>query len=218
MRDFAGVDDVGVVQALFSWVRPREIDRLLLPTDGVAPARRLFEPHWRHTLPAGASRIDRLSSLMVEANIRLILPNDFLFKVDTASMRHSLEVRVPLLDEDLMAFGMSLPHRLRVDGRSGKRVLRTIARRHLPERVVDREKQGFALPVDSWVTPECKTAMAEVLLDPGARVNEYLARDVHADWVESFCSGATHPELPRMALYQRVIMVLALELALADAA
>ena len=51
-----------------------------------------------------------------EVNTRLMLPNDFLFKVDTASMRESLEVRVPMLDEELFAFGLSLPHRLKVDG------------------------------------------------------------------------------------------------------
>ena len=47
-----------------------------------------------------------------------MLANDYLYKVDTASMKESLEVRVPMLDEDLMAFGLSLPHQLKVNGRN----------------------------------------------------------------------------------------------------
>ena len=53
--------------------------------------------------PPRASRLERLSAHATEINTRLTLPNDFLFKVDTASMRESLEVRVPMLDEDLFA-------------------------------------------------------------------------------------------------------------------
>ena len=53
--------------------------------------------------------MERLSAHATEVNTRLVLPNDFLFKVDIASMKESLEVRVPMLDEDLFAFGFSLP-------------------------------------------------------------------------------------------------------------
>ena len=216
IRDFAGKDDVGVVQALFSWIRPREHERLLVDARRVEPARRLFEPQWTHAHAPGTPRLERLSSLAVEANVRLVLPNDFLFKVDTASMRHSLEVRVPLLDESLMDLGLSLPHDLRVEGREGKRVLRAIARKHLPTEVIDRPKQGFALPVDSWVTTEFKDELRSTLLDPASPVAEHLSREVYAPWIESFCDGEQRKDLTRLSLYQRATMLLALDLALRD--
>ena len=72
-----------------------------------------------------------------------MLPNDFLFKVDTASMRESLEVRVPMLDEDLFAFGLSLPHACKVEGRSPKKVLRAVAERWLPASIARKPKWGF---------------------------------------------------------------------------
>jgi asparagine synthase (glutamine-hydrolysing) len=214
IRDFAGTDDVGLVQALFSWIRPLEHERLLADPSSVAPARRLFEPRWTHVHSQGATRLERLSSLAVETNVRLVLPNDFLFKVDTASMRHGLEVRVPLLDEDLMDAGLALPHGLRVEGRQGKRVLRSIARRHLPAEVIDRPKQGFVLPVDSWVTREFKDELRSTLLEPGSPVADHLAREVYTPWVESFCDGEQHQGLSRLALYQRATMLLALDLGL----
>jgi asparagine synthase (glutamine-hydrolysing) len=56
----------------------------------------------------------------------LILANDFLPKVDTASVRHGLEVRVPMLDEEVIDYGLTLPRTLRVRGRTGKRLLRAL--------------------------------------------------------------------------------------------
>ena len=88
-----------------------------------------------------------------------MLPNDFLFKVDTASMRESLEVRVPMLDEDLFAFGLSLPHRLKVNGRTCKRVLREVAKRRLPPAVANKPKWGFGIPVDTWVDADFKARL-----------------------------------------------------------
>jgi asparagine synthase (glutamine-hydrolysing) len=147
-----------------------------------------------------------------------MLPNDFLAKVDTASMRHSLEVRVPLLDEDLMDFGLALPHRLRVRGRKGKRVLREVAKRHLPHDVIERQKQGFSVPVDTWVTDEFKANLRETLLEDHSPVAEHLSKGVYRPWVESFVRGEQLPGLSRPALYQRTTMLLSLDLALRDAA
>ena len=108
LKELAGADDTTIVQNLLCWVRDEEHRRLCLDTN-MLPVRRLFEPQWEHHLPSGAARLERLSALATEANVRLMLPNDFLFKVDTASMKESLEVRVPMLDEDLFVFGLSLP-------------------------------------------------------------------------------------------------------------
>ena len=67
-------------------------------------------------MPRSAGRAERVSALATEVDLRLTLPNDFLFKVDMASMRESMEVRVPMLDEDLVEFGLSLPYALKVRG------------------------------------------------------------------------------------------------------
>lgn len=215
LQDLAGADDTAVVQNLFCWLREDEQQRLCLNGETL-PIRRLFERQWTHDLPAKASRLERLSALATEANIRLILPNDFLFKVDTASMRESLEVRVPMLDEELMAFGLTLPHRLKVKGRTCKLVLREVAARHLPAVVASKPKLGFGIPVDLWVDADFKTRLRETLLDSPAGLSEFFRPEIYRPWVEAFCSGRRVPEASRQGLYQRVIMLLAVHLALSQ--
>jgi asparagine synthase (glutamine-hydrolysing) len=210
MRDLAGADDTTVVQTLFSWLRASEQRELLVDAGSVAPARHLFERRWPSE-DAGGSRTDRLAAHAVEANVRLILPNDFLFKVDAASMRHSLEVRVPFLDEELVDFGLSLPRELRVRGTVGKPVLREVARRHLPGPVAAKPKQGFAIPVDRWLGDDVRAAARESLLAPDAPVAEHLRHEVFAPWVTAFADGTSVPGVSREGLYQRVMMVLSLD-------
>jgi asparagine synthase (glutamine-hydrolysing) len=217
VRDLAGADDASILQTIFSWVREREHRQLLGDPDGVEPPGRLFEPRWSYSLAHGASRLERLSAHAVEANVRLVLANDYLVKVDTASMRHSLEVRVPMLDEDLIEFGFTLPHELRVEGRAGKRILRRVAERNLPPAVAARSKQGFEVPFDRWVDPAFSAQVRDALLDPSSPVTDHLDRRAYAPWVDAFSNGGTAAGVTRDGLYQRVMMLLALDLSLRDA-
>src|SRR5262249_27234217 len=120
LKDLAGADDTSVIQSLFCWIPEKQHRHLCRHTD-LLPIRRLFESEWEYHLTPEASRAEQLSAHATEVNTRLVLPNDFLFKVDTASMKESLEIRVPMLDEDLFAFGLSLPLHLKVKGRTCKR-------------------------------------------------------------------------------------------------
>lgn len=212
LREFEGADDTSITQNLFSWIREEEHTRLCLDDGKVLPIRRYFEPQLCD-LPTRASRLERLSALVTEANVRLVLPNDFLFKVDTASMRESLEVRVPMLDEDLFTFGLSLPHRLKVTGRTCKRVLREIAARRLPTAVARKPKWGFAIPIDTWVDEAFKARLRHTLLESDSRLPEFFRLEAYRPIIETFCNGGVHPGISRQGLYQRVIMLLALHLA-----
>jgi asparagine synthase (glutamine-hydrolysing) len=213
VREFEGADDVAVSQNLFSWTREDEHRRLCRDELKALPIRRLFEPQFDLLLPKGAGRVERLSALVTETNIRVVLPNDFLFKVDTASMRESLEVRVPMLDEDLFAFGLTLPHCFKVAGRTCKRVLRAVAERRLPPAVARKPKQGFAIPVDNWVDADFKDRLKITLLGPSSRLPDFFHPEVYRPIIEAFCHGRPHPNISRQGLYQRVIMFLSLQLA-----
>lgn len=216
LGELAGADDIAIVQNLFSWIREDEHSRLCVDEKEAQSIRRLFEPRWDYVLPKNASRIERLSAYATEISTRLMLPNDFLFKVDTASMRESLEVRVPMLDEDLFDFGLSLPHRLKVQGRTCKRVLRAVADRWLPPRVAQKPKRGFAIPVDTWADREFKTRLKETLLGTGSGLPEFFRSDVYRPMVEAFCDGTPYPSVSRQGLYQRAIMLLSVHLGLSN--
>jgi asparagine synthase (glutamine-hydrolysing) len=213
LGDLANADDTSIIQNLFCWVREREHNRLCQEMD-VLPVSRLFEPHWDHRLPPGASRLERLTMQATEANIRLMLANDFLFKVDIASMKEKLEVRVPMLDEDLFDFALSLPHSLKVKGQTCKRVLRTIAQRKLPPAVANKRKCGFMIPVDTWVDSDCQARLRAMLLGPSSMLPEFFRPEAYRPMVEAFCDGHPYPGISREGLYRRAIMLLSVQLAL----
>ena len=80
-----------------------------------------------------------------------VLPNDMLKKVDMMSMRHSLEVRAPFLDRELVDFVNGLPEEYKLQGNNGKRILRDAFREVLPDEVFSRSKKGFEIPLHDWI-------------------------------------------------------------------
>ena len=205
--------DTSIIAGLFRWVRDEELHELL-PDLKVDPVRRLFEKSWSHEFPAGANAIERLSAHATEVNVRLILPNDFLFKVDVGSMRESLEIRVPMLDEDLFELGLSLPHRLKVEKRTGKIVLRELARRQLPQAVANKPKWGFGVPLDRWVSDDFLVRLRDTITSRSPIAQFYDPR-AYMPLIEAFCSrDATFGRISREGLYQRVILLLSAHLTL----
>jgi asparagine synthase (glutamine-hydrolysing) len=83
--------------------------------------------------------------------IRLYLQDDILVKVDRASMLHSLEVRAPFLDCDLVEFLRRLPTNMKLRNGTSKWILRQCAQQLLPREVLTRSKQGFAVPMGQWL-------------------------------------------------------------------
>lgn len=83
--------------------------------------------------------------------IRTYLQDDILVKVDRASMLHSLEVRAPFLDIELVDFLRRLPADVKLRGGTTKWILRKAAAKLLPASILTRRKQGFALPVGGWL-------------------------------------------------------------------
>ncbi|HEY3862558.1 MAG TPA: asparagine synthase (glutamine-hydrolyzing) [Verrucomicrobiae bacterium] len=209
----AGQDGTGILENLICWVRPEE-HRQWLNFNGVLPARRLFEPRWKCELPKGAGELERLSAHATEVGVRLLLADDYLFKVDLVSMHESLEVRVPMLDEDLFDFGLALPHKLKVDGRFCKRVLRGVADRALPASVARKPKQGFMTPVDAWVDADFKGQLRETLRGPESPIKELFNQPACNRLIEAFCSDRPCPGISREGLYQRIVMLLSVHLAL----
>ncbi len=92
------------------------------------------------------------------------LPDDILVKVDRAAMATSLETRVPMLDPDVYRFAWSLPLDFKARSGRGKIVLRELLARHVPRHLFERPKQGFAIPLGSWLTGPLRE-WGETLLD-----------------------------------------------------
>jgi len=97
-------------------------------------------------------------------DLNCYLPDDILTKVDRAAMAVSLETRIPLLDHRIVAFALGLPDHLNRDGNTRKALLRRVLHRYVPNDLVERPKQGFAIPVSQWLRKELRD-WAETLLD-----------------------------------------------------
>lgn len=84
-------------------------------------------------------------------DMNLWLPGDILLKADKMSMAHSLELRVPYLDREVMREAQALPAKFKIDGRDTKAVLRTAANKTLPDEWAHRPKKGFPVPIRNWL-------------------------------------------------------------------
>jgi asparagine synthase (glutamine-hydrolysing) len=84
------------------------------------------------------------------------LPNDLLLKLDRCLMAHGLEGRTPFLDPEVAAFAFPLPDRFKVRGRYGKWLLRKWLERTCPAAEPWARKQGFTVPVETWIAPRAK--------------------------------------------------------------
>lgn len=86
----------------------------------------------------------------LEEDYQDYLPNDLLFKTDTASMQVALEVRCPLLDSELVSIARNAILTILMPNGERKGLLKQVARKYLPDHIVDRPKQGFAIPIGEW--------------------------------------------------------------------
>ena len=93
-------------------------------------------------------------NLLLYSDARFILPYDMLSKVDTASMRYSLEVRVPIIDIDVARLAFSLPGEWKLRGFQRKWIIRKVAEPLLPREILDRPKGGFGIPIGQWLKSE----------------------------------------------------------------
>tara|TARA_R110001592_G_scaffold126336_1_gene337501 strand:+ start:139511 stop:141403 length:1893 start_codon:yes stop_codon:yes gene_type:complete len=113
---------------------------------------------------AQRSPTDHPLSLVQYLDFKTYLPGDILTKVDRASMAHSLEVRVPLLDHKLVEWISGLPPELKLKGASGKHILKKALEPHLSKDILYRSKMGFAVPLASWFRGPLKQRVQDSLL------------------------------------------------------
>jgi asparagine synthase (glutamine-hydrolysing) len=111
---------------------------------------------------------------MIAADVGTVLPDDFLVKVDRASMAHGLEVRPPLLDHELMELAARIPSHWKVRRGQTKWIFKQVCRTELSDALVDRPKHGFEIPVDAWLRGPLGEMFEAAVLEPGARVRDFV--------------------------------------------
>ncbi len=136
---------------LLSVFEDGELEKLKLPS----PYARDFKVDPSHPLDDATAFMD--------IDFRTYLPDDLLTKLDRATMGVSLEGREPFLDHQLLEYGAGLPIGLKFNKGKSKYLLRKILCRYLPNNLVDRPKQGFGVPIFSWLKESTKDLYSEYL-------------------------------------------------------
>ena len=118
---------------------------------------------WRHFAALGEG--DLLDRALYQ-DLMMYLPDDILALSDRIGMLHSLELRVPFIDHKVVEYCARIPAGLKIKGLAKKHLLKEVARRHLPDAVIDHRKQGFSSPMAMWLRTELKPT-----------VDQWLSRD-----------------------------------------
>ncbi len=206
-------DMVSTVEVLLRKLNHQEIDAFLQPYDYL-PVRRLFEPKWEHALPESASWVEQISALATECKVRVDLASSTLYMEDTVCLREGLDVRMPMLDNDLYQFGITLPSHLQTTAEGNKIVLRALSERHLPPEVVNKPKQGFAFKMEHWVANDFRDNLRDCLLVGHSPAAEFFRPETYQPMVEAFCNARPYPGVKGNGLARRVMIVLSTHLAL----
>ncbi len=129
-------------------------------------------------------------SQMMRFDAETYLPDDVLTKVDRMSMAHSIESRVPLLDNEVLRFAASLPADLKIKRGRRKHVLKEVAARLVPRTILDRRKQGFGVPLGLWFRGDLRALFADTLLSPACLARGYFQPAFVRRLVDEHLSGA----------------------------
>ena len=177
----------------------------LLERIELTSARSAFQEAWEDC------DADDPTERLLGLDVMTYLPGDLLVKMDIATMAHSLEVRSPLLDHRFMELAASLPGTSKLNGTQTKRVFKDALRPWLPDRVLDRRKMGFAVPLAEWLRGPLRALPEDVLLDPGALERGWFRPERLRELIDQHRSGhADHAEklwaLLQLELWQRTYL------------
>jgi asparagine synthase (glutamine-hydrolysing) len=139
----------------------------------------------RYAETRGAQRLAR----MQDVDLGIYLADDLLVKTDRASMAHSLELRVPLLDQRVADFALALPDRLKVRGFAKKRLLRRALAPLLPREIVRGRKQGFSIPLAAWLRGPLEPFARDVLSPQTLDRQGCLDAEAVTPLLDAHCSG-----------------------------
>lgn len=169
-----------------SFLSPLEVFRRRQTTFDRDARARLFGPELAAAIAEESrdryqERLDALPDLpplqkMLLLDFSVYLPDDILTKVDRMSMAHSLEARVPLLDNSIVDFAATLPPSMKLNGRISKFIVKKAVGPIMPPELMKQRKQGFAIPIQRWFRDDLREHFVQAVLSHESRNSALLNR------------------------------------------
>ena len=147
--------------SILSLAQPKDLSMLLNPNFQSNLAEGIFTDQFNQ---GNIAPLDR----MIRSDFAAYLPGDLLVKVDMATMANSLELRSPMLDVNVVEWGVSLPRKFKITGFETKHILKDVARSLVPAELIDRPKMGFGIPRAEWLRGGMKELVIDTLTDTTA--------------------------------------------------
>jgi len=168
--------------SILSLTQPNELITLLNPNVYSDRAEVAFVNQF------GSSDLTSLDR-MVSSDFAAYLPGDLLVKVDIATMANSLELRSPLLDVNVVEWGVSLPRKYKIKGFGTKHILKDVARSLVPSELIDRPKMGFGIPRAEWLRSGMKEMVVDTLTDTTATQRGWFSPSEVRKSIDSHMAG-----------------------------
>jgi asparagine synthase (glutamine-hydrolysing) len=147
---------------------------------------------------------------MLYIDTKTWLPDDLLIKADKMTMANSIELRVPLLDHQVLEFAASLPPRLKLNRGITKYLLKRALSKRIPKEIRDRKKTGFPVPYESWLRSELKDVVWNVLTDSKTVSRGYFRREAIEGLLQANANGVDFSKeifsLLSLELWQRTFL------------
>jgi asparagine synthase (glutamine-hydrolysing) len=153
--------------SILSLTQPDELSKLINPS---LASKRAENVYLSQFAAGKLSTFDR----MIRSDLDAYLPGDLLVKVDIATMANGLELRSPLLDVNVVEWGISLPRNYKIKGLETKHILKDVARSLVPANLIDRPKMGFGIPRAEWLRTGMKEMVIDTLTDSTATQRGWL--------------------------------------------
>ena len=168
----------------------------------------LVLPHWRAPLevmehPGPLPRVLSAAELQALFDMNYYLPDDLLVKVDRATMHHSLETRVPLLDYRVVEFALNLSPSLKYKNGQSKYLLKQLLYQYLPSEMFERPKWGFSVPLVKWLRGGLRSYMHDCLSPAQIQKAGLVNPQTVAQYLSRFEKGESQ-------LYNRIWLLMVL--------
>ena len=174
--------------SILSLAQPQDLSALLNPDFFTKKATSKFTDQF---IAGNISSFDQ----MVRADLSTYLPGDLLVKADIATMANSLELRSPMLDVNVVEWGLSLPRKYKIKGLESKHILKDVARSLVPASLIDRPKMGFGIPRAQWLRTGLKDMLIDTLTDSTAKQRDWFNQSEVKSLIESHMAGQNKDHL-----------------------
>ena len=153
---------------------------LLLPYSTTEFLKRIYQ-----SCDEGADDLNKLLFL----DINTLLPNEILYFNDLLSMAHSMEVRTPFLDYRVAELAAAIPGSLKIKNGELKYILRKVAAKYVPAEILQRPKEGFVLPKNTWLRTSLRKLLSDVLSPDRLKTHGYFKQEYISSLIDRFLKG-----------------------------